>query len=94
MTREKKKIISLSSVIAVLLIIMIVVTAITSRYKEYLDQFLGAGTQKVVGDTEGLSGDYIDFETTSATESRDLGAQLSLETAEEGIVLLRNDNDS
>ena len=94
MTKEKKKIISLSAVIAILLVLMIVVTAVTARYKEYLDQFLGAGSQKVVGTAEDLEGDYIDFTTTSTTESRDLGAQLSLETAEEGIVLLRNDNNA
>lgn len=92
MKREKKRIITLSSVIAVALILMIVVTTVMYNYREYMDQFLGAGTQKVTATSEGLTADYIDFTSTSDIESRDSAAQISLQTAEEGIILLRNDD--
>lgn len=91
MKREKKKIITLSSVVAVLLILMTVITSVMYRYKEYMDQFLGAGKQNVISTNGDVSGDYIEFTATSDTESRDLAAAATLKTAEEGIILLRND---
>lgn len=89
--RAKKRIISLSAIIAVVLILMTVITNVMYYYKEYMDQFLGAGTIKTETSSDGLSGDYIEYTATSDTESRDNAAAITQETAEEGIVLLRND---
>lgn len=90
--RVKKRIISISSVIAVVLVVMTVVTSVMYHYKEYMNQFLGAGEMKVEDVGEDLSAEYIEFESTSASESREKAAAVTLKTAEEGIVLLRNDD--
>lgn len=89
--KAKRKIISLSSIIAIVLAALTVITSVMYHYKEYMNQFLGAGRIKTEATTEELDGKYINFEMTSDTESRDNAAALTQETAEEGIVLLRND---
>ena len=90
--RVKRKIFSLSSIIAIVLVVLIVITSVMYHYKEYMNQFLGAGSIKKTTSTDGLDAQYIDYEMTSDTESRDNAAALTQETAEEGIVLLRNDD--
>lgn len=90
--RAKKKIISLSAIIAIALVILTVVTTVMYRYKEYMNQFLGAGEMKVEDVGDDLAAEYIEFQNTSTTESRDAAAAVTLKTAEEGIVLLRNDD--
>lgn len=91
MNRAKKRTISITAVIAIVLVLMIVLTTAANYYSEYLDQFLGSGEQIVSSSSEDLDAEYIEYEATSDSESREIAAEVTLQTAEEGIVLLRND---
>ncbi len=95
MDKTKKKWITLISIIVgVVLALMIVATSVMYSMKEYMDTFLGSGERIVTDTGEGLDGKYIDFEADSAVESRDAAQKVTQETAEEGIVLLKNDNNT
>lgn len=89
--RAKKKIVTLSSITAIVVILTIVISSVMYTNREYMDQFLGAGSMKVGASSSGLTGDYIDFTATSAEESKNIATAVTQRTAEEGIVLLRND---
>lgn len=91
---KKKLIIPITVVIAVLLALMIVVTSVMYSMKEYMDTFFGSG-DKIVTDTgDGLTANYIDFKCTGAAESKANAQKVTQETAEEGIVMLKNENDA
>ena len=87
----KKKVITKSAVTAIVLALVIVLSLIANTYAVYLDQFLGRGEQKVTSNS-GLTGDYIDFKYSDNYSARDNAAAVTQKVAEEGMVLLRNDN--
>ena len=89
----KKKVITKSAVTAVVLALVIVLSVLCNTYSVYLDQFLGRGEQKVTS-SSGLTGEYIDFEFDNNEDARDNAAAATQVTAEEGMVLLRNDNNA
>lgn len=91
MEAKKKRIVILSAVAAVLLVLMIVVTSVMYGMKEYMDQFLGRGERVVTGSGKGLDSNYIDFTAKSRDESYANAQKVTQQTAEEGMVLLRND---
>ena len=91
---KKNKLITIITVIAgVLLAAMIGVTCIMYSMREYMDQFLGTGKSHTVSST-GLEANYIDFECENQSEALKLAQNVTQETAEEGIVLLKNKNNA
>ena len=89
----KKKVITKSAVTAIVLVLVIVLSMVANTYAVYLDQFLGRGEQTVTS-TSGLDGKYIDFQFSDNYSARDNAAAITQKTAEEGMVLLRNDNNA
>lgn len=91
---RKNKLITIVSVIAgILLAVMIAVTCVMYSMREYMDQFLGTGKSHTVS-SSGLKTDYIDFECETQEEALKLAQDMTQETAEEGIVLLKNKNNA
>ena len=91
---KKKWIALISAVGCVLLALMIAVTCVMYSFREYMDQFLGRGDRVVTDSGEGLDADYIDFECNSKEEALANAQAITQETAEEGIVLLKNENNA
>ena len=87
----KKKVITKSAVTALLLVITIVLSLVANTYSVWLDTWLGRGEQ-IVTKVEGMDGNYIEFNAKTNVEARQNAAALTQQTAEEGMVLLRNDN--
>ncbi len=87
----KKKVITKSAVTAVVLVLVMVLSIVANIFSVYLDMWLGRGSQTVTS-SSGLSGNYIDFQFNSDSESRQNAAKLTQQTAEEGMILLRNDD--
>lgn len=90
---SKKKVVSLSVVTAIVLVLVIALSIVANSFSVYLDMWLGRGSQTVTS-TSGLDGKYIDFKATTNEEARDNAAAVTLKTAEEGMILLRNDDSS
>lgn len=89
----KKKVITKSVVTALVLVVVLVLSLVANAYGVWLDTWLGRGAQKVTS-TSGLDGNYINFTATTNEQARDNAAAITLKTAEEGMVLLRNDNNA
>ena len=87
----KKKVITKSAVTAILLVVTIVLSLVANTYAVWLDTWLGRGEQ-IVTKVEGMDGNYIEFNAKTNAEARQNAAALTQQTAEEGMVLLRNDN--
>ena len=87
----KKKVITKSAVTAILLVVTIVLSLVANTYSVWLDTWLGRGEQ-IVTKVEGMDGNYIEFNAKTNAEARQNAADLTQQTAEEGMVLLRNDN--
>ena len=95
MNKAKKNLITLLIAIAsVLLALMIAVTCVMYAFSSYMDQYLGRGTRVVTDTGEGLDGDYINFKYNSKEEALANAQAVTQETAEEGIVLLKNEGDA
>lgn len=95
MNKTQKKLITIISAVAcVLLALMIVVTCVMYSMKAYMDQYLGMGDMVVTDTGEGLDGNYINFTTKNQEEARVNAANLTQQTAEEGIVLLKNKDNA
>lgn len=93
--RAKKNLITLITAIAcVLLALMIAVTCVMYSFSEYMDQFLGRGDRVVTDTGEGLDANYIDYKCSSKEEALAYAQAITQETAEEGIVLLKNKNNA
>ena len=91
----KKKAIAWISVAAcILLALMIAVTCVMYTFSVYMDQFLGRGDRVVTDTGDDLDADYIDFDTNSKEEALANAQAVTQETAEEGIVLLKNKNNA
>ena len=93
MTTKKKRIITLGSVGAGLLVIMSAVQIAAGMQAKNLD-LLFPGDIIVNDDGSGLSGDYIDFEYDSQEDALKNAQQKTQLTAEEGMTLLKNENNA
>lgn len=89
---QKKLMTTVTAIAAILLALLTVITVVMYSMKEYMDQYLGRGEMVTTDTGEGLEANYIEYEFNSAVESRDNAAKVTQETAEEGIVLLKNEN--
>lgn len=87
----KKKIITRSAVTAVVLVIALILTLVINAFSSWIDTWLGRGAMTVT-ETSGLTGDYISFNAKTNEEARDNAAAITQLTAEEGMILLRNDD--
>ena len=87
---SKKKVITKSVVTAIVLVIALVLTLVINAFSSWIDTWLGRGAMTVT-ETAGLTGDYISFNAKTNEEARDNAAAATLKTAEEGMILLRND---
>lgn len=95
MNKAKKNLITLLIAIAcVLLALMIAVTCVMYSFSSYMDQLLGRGTRVVTDMGDDLEGDYIDFKFNSKEEALANAQAVTQETAEEGIVLLKNEDNA
>ena len=88
----KKKVITKTSLTALLLVVVIVLSLVANTYSVWLDTWLGRGEQIVTNTSGDLDAQYIKFNATTNAEARLQAAALTQQTAEEGMVLLRNDN--
>ena len=88
----KKKVISLSAVTAIVLAIVIVISCVVNANASWIDTWLGRGAATVTNTGSDLDGNYIDFKATSNEDARDKAAAVTLKTAEEGMVLLTNED--
>ena len=91
--QAKKKVIKNSAIMAIVLALVIVASALATRYGDWLDTWLGRGAQTTTS-ASGLDANYIDFKAKTNEEARDNAAAITLKTAEEGMVLLRNDDNA
>ena len=90
----KKTVIKRSAVMAVILIVVLVLSILANVFSVYMDQFLGRGAQKITATADGLAGDYIDFDFSDNYSARDNAADVTRRVAEEGMVLLKNENNA
>ena len=90
----KKVVIKRSAVLAIILVIVIVLSVLASTFSVYMDQFLGSGAQKTTASASGLTGEYINFEFNDNYSARDNAAAVTQRVAEEGMVLLKNENNA
>ena len=90
----RKTVIKRSAVMAVVLVLVIVLSIIANIFGVYLDQFLGRGAQKTTASASGLTGNYIDFAYSDNYSARDNAADVTRRVAEEGMVLLKNENNA
>ena len=94
MEKIKKKFIAIIGAVAgALLALMTVITCVMYSMREYMDQFLGTGKSHTVSSSD-LEADYIDYECNSKEEALKLAQDMTQKTAEEGIVLLKNENNA
>lgn len=93
MKRKTSKIITLSTIGGALLVLMGVVHGVAESQSGNLDLAM-PGKQIVTDSGEGLDADYIDYEVTSQEEALKLAQGITQTTAEEGITLLKNDNNA
>ena len=92
LNKSQKKVITVISVIAcVLLALMIAVTCIMYSMPEYMNQFFGTGKAHTVS-SSGLETDYIEYKTNNKEEALEYAQKMTQTTAEEGIVMLKNEN--
>ena len=91
---KKKAIAWISAAACILLALMIAVTCVMYTFSAYMDQFLGRGDRVVTDTGDDLDADYIDFDTSSKEEALANAQAVTQETAEEGIVLLKNKNNA
>lgn len=89
----KKKVITNSAIMAVALAVILVLSVVANTYGDWIDTWLGRGAQ-ITTSTSDLDGNYIDFKAKTNEEARDNAAAVTLKTAEEGMILLRNDNNA
>ena len=89
----KKKVISNSAIMAIVLAVIIVLSVVANTYSSWIDTWLGRGAQ-ITTSTSDLDGNYIDFKAKTNEEARDNAAAATLKTAEEGMILLRNDDNA
>ena len=87
----KKKVITNSAIMAIVVALVIVLSVVANTYGDWLDTWLGRGAQ-TVSDTGDLKGDYISFKYDTNQAARDNAAAVTQLTAEEGMVLLKNDD--
>ena len=90
----KKTVIKRSAVMAVILIVVLVLSILANVFSVYMDQFLGRGAQKTTTVAENLTGDYIDFAYSDNYSARDHAAAVTQKVAEEGMVLLKNEDNA
>ncbi|MBR1814613.1 MAG: glycoside hydrolase family 3 C-terminal domain-containing protein [Lachnospiraceae bacterium] len=89
----KKKVISKSVVTALVAALAVALTFTLNAYSDWVDTWLGHGAMTVT-ETSGLTGEYIEFTAKTNEEARDNAAAATLKTAEEGMILLRNDDNA
>lgn len=91
MNKSKKKVISAVSIVAAASIaVMAGVTAGLYANKEYL----GTGEKVTISSSSGLSGDYYDYKCSTQAEAKKYAQEVTQKTAEEGMVLLKNENNA
>lgn len=92
---KKKKIIVLSVISGAVLAIMVGATAGLYGNAEYMDQILGRGKQVITDDGSLISDtNYIDYRCKSQAEALAYAQEMTRKTAEEGMVLIKNDNQA
>ena len=91
---KKKAIAWISAAACILLALMIAVTCVMYTFSAYMDQFLGRGDRVVTDTGDDLDADYIEFDTNNKEEALANAQAVTQETAEEGIVLLKNKNNA
>src|SRR5574344_2585457 len=92
---KKKKIITLSVISGAVLAIMVGATVGLYSNAEYIDQILGRGKQVITDDGSGISNtNYIDYRCKTQAEALSYAQEMTRKTAEEGMVLLKNDNQA
>lgn len=95
MNSAKKKFIAIISAIGgVLLAIMIVVTCVCFSMAENMNMLFGRGKKKLISSGTNLNADYIDFKTDNQPDSKTYAAGWTQKTAEEGMVLLKNEDNT
>lgn len=95
MNKAKRKFIAVvSSVAVVLLAIMIILQVVMYQNKSLMDQYLGRGDQVVIKADDSLTGEYIDFKYSDLTGAATSAQEATQQVAEEGMVLLKNENDA
>lgn len=77
---------------SVLLIVSIVAMAVMGYYENVMNEVFGSAQMKIVGNDEGT--DYYGKKAGSKEQSVSAALELSLKAEEEGIVLLKNENDT
>lgn len=84
------------SIQCVLLALAVAVTCAASYWHMVLDTYLGRGEAHIVEseDTSDLDLDYYDVSYDNDADSLDNAIQVALQIAEEGEVLLKNENDT
>jgi len=91
MNKAKKKVISIVSIAAAgALAVMAGATAALYANKNYLPK----GDKVTVSSGAGLSGDYYDYKCSTKEESLVYAQQVTQQTAEEGMVLLKNESSA
>ncbi len=95
----KKKVIKNSAIMAIVLVVVIVLSITANIYSDWADIWLKragfkSGEKVTAVNDSGLDGSYINFESTTNAEAREKAAAATLKTAEEGMVLLRNDSNA
>lgn len=89
----KKKVIGKSAVTAIVLVLVLVLSLVANSFSVYLDMWLGRGEQ-ITTNTSDLDGNYITFNAKTNEEARINAANVTQLTAEEGMILLRNDDNA
>lgn len=92
MKRKTKKIITLGSIGAGVLTVAAILQIVANMQAKNLD-LLFPGETIVKDDGSGLDGEYIDFEYDSQEEALENAQEMTKKTAEEGITLLKNEDN-
>ncbi len=95
MNKAKTKFIAIvSSVAVVLLALMIVLQVVMYANESTMDTWLGHGKRVDVKADESMTGDYIDFKYSDLTSAAENAQDVTQQVAEEGMVLLKNENNA
>lgn len=95
MNKAKIKFIAvISSIAAILLVIMLVLQIVMYQNKGVMDSVFGMGERVDIKADESLTGDYIDFKYDNLTDAAEYAQDVTRQVAEEGMVLLKNDDNA
>ncbi len=95
MNKAKAKFIAIiTSVAVLLLVLMLVLQVVMYQNKGVMDSVFGMGERVDIKADDSLTGDYIDFEYNSLTEAAEYAQDVTRQVAEEGMVLLKNEDNA